>query len=107
MKRLFYILCIMQIFLSGCAKKEPSTAISEATQKEIITIQKDIEKSSCDNKNSLVARLEAIKTEVKNISLACDVEKNVLKEQVSKLKIIMASLLTIIVLSTLAIIKKR
>lgn len=107
MKKLFYIFCIMQIFLSGCAKKEPSTAISEATQKEIVVIQEDIKKSTCENKDSFIKRLDAIKTEVKNISLACNTEKEVLKEQVSKLKIIMVFLIVLVFLSIMTIIKRR
>lgn len=102
------IVLFMIIFcLSGCAKKEPSTAITETTSKEIVQIQKDIKNSTCDNKDSLIARLEGIKAEVKNIDLSCKTEKEVLKQENSKLKIIIGSLILILLASGYIIIKKR
>lgn len=102
------IVLLMVIFcLCSCSKKEPSTAISESTQKEIATIQKDIQKSSCENKDSLISRLEGIKAEVKNIDLSCKTEKEVLKQENSKLKIIIGSLILILLASGYIIIKKR
>ena len=95
------------LLLCSCAKKEPSTAISEATQKEIVVIQEDIKKSTCENKDSFIKRLDSIRAEIKNIDLACKTEKDVLKQENSKLKIIIGSLVLIIILSVYVIIKKR
>ena len=101
------VVILLIVVLCGCSKKAPSTAISETTQKEIITIQKDIEKSTCENKSSFIARLDTIKSEVNNITLACNIEKKVLEENISKLKIIIMALSLIIFLSLYAIIKRR
>lgn len=102
---LFWILILL--LLCSCAKKEPSTAISEATKKEISTIQKDIQKSTCDNKDILITRLDNIKAEINNISLACKTEKDVLKQENNKLKIIIISLSLFIVLGITLIIKHK
>jgi PBP1b-binding outer membrane lipoprotein LpoB len=101
------ILVLFLVFISGCSKEEPIATISQSTQKEVTTLQKDIEKSTCENKSSFIERLDGIKAEIKNITIACNLKTDALKQENSKLKIIMASLLTVIVLSTLAIIKKR
>lgn len=108
MKRFLIIFWLLiLILLCSCSKKEPSTAISQATQKEISTIQKDIQKSTCDNKDSLIARLEGIKAEVKNIDLSCKTEKEVLKQENSKLKIIIFSLFLFLILGITLIIKHK
>ena len=82
------IVLFMVIFcLCGCSKEEPIATISQATQKEITTLQKDIEKSTCENKGSLIERLDGIKAEIKNITIACNLKTEVLKQENSKLKI--------------------
>lgn len=106
-KNLIIFWLLILILLCSCAKKEPSTAISQATQKEISTIQKDIQKSTCDNKDSLITRLEGIKAEVKNIDLSCKTEKDVLKEENNKLKIIIFSLFIFLSLIITLIIKHK
>lgn len=95
------------ILLCSCSKKEPSTAIAENASKEIVQVQEDIKKSTCENKSSFIARLDSIRAEIKNIDLACKTEKDVLKQENSKLKIIIGSLVLIIILSVYVIIKKR
>ena len=102
-----FITLLCFLLLCSCAKKEPSSAISQATQKEISTIQKDIQKSTCDNKDILITRLDNIKAEINNITLACKTEKEVLKQENSKLKIIIVSLILILLASGYIIIKKR
>ena len=102
------IVLFMVIFcLCGCAKKEPSTVLTETTSKEISQLQKDIEKSTCENKDSLIARLEGIKTEVKSINEMCTLRYDSLKQENSKLKIIIGSLILILLASGYIIIKKR
>lgn len=102
MKCLIVLLC-----LCACSKTEPSTAISQAVQKEITVLQKDIEQSTCDNKNTLIVRLDNIKSEIENVSLACSVEKDVLKEENKKLKIIITSLIIMCVCGVVVIKKRR
>lgn len=102
---IFWLLIL--ILLCSCAKKEPSTAISQATQKEISTIQKDIQKSTCDNKDILITRLDNIKAEINNITLACKTEKEVLKQENNKLKIIIISLFLFVVLGITLIVKHK
>ena len=95
MKKLFYIFCIFTIFLSGCSKREPSTVLTEETQKEIVQLQKDIQKSTCDNKEVLISKLNSINTEVKSINTMCNLRYGELKQENSKLKWIIGFLLTI------------
>lgn len=102
------IVLFMIIFcLCGCAKKEPSTVLTEATTKEIVQLQKDIEKSTCENKNVFIAKLNSISTEVKSINEMCTLRYDSLKQENSKLKIIIGSLILILLASGYIIIKKR
>lgn len=102
---IFWLLIL--ILLCGCSKEEPIATISQATQKEITTLQKDIEKSTCENKGSLIERLDNIKAEINNITLACKTEKEVLKQENNKLKIIIISLFLFIVLGITLIVKHK
>ena len=102
---IFWLLIL--ILLCSCAKKEPSTVLTEATQKEIVQLQKDIEKSTCENKDVFISKLNSINTEVKSINTMCNLRYDVLKQENSKLKIIIGSLVLIIILSVYVIIKKR
>ena len=87
------IIILMIVFcFCGCAKKEPSTVLTEATTKEIVQLQKDIEKSTCDNKDVFIARLNSINTEVKSINEMCTLRYDSLKQENSKLKIIIGFL---------------
>ena len=102
------IVLFMGIFcLCGCAKKEPSTVLTEATTKEIVQLQKDIEKSTCENKDVFIAKLNSISTEVKSINEMCTLRYDSLKQENSKLKIIIGSLILILLASGYIIIKKR
>lgn len=101
------ILFITLFFICGCAKKEPSTVLTETTSKEISQLQKDIEKSTCENKESFIARLNSINTEVKSINEMCTLRYDTLKQENSKLKIIIGSLILILLASGYIIIKKR
>ena len=87
----FILLCL----LCSCAKKEPSTVLTEETSKEITQLQKDIEKSTCENKDVYITRLNSIKTEVKSINEMCNLRYSELKQENGKLKIIITFLLTI------------
>lgn len=90
------IIILMIVFcFCGCAKKEPSTVLTEATTKEIVQLQKDIEKSTCENKDVFIAKLNSISTEVKSINEMCTLRYDSLKQENSKLKWVIGFLLTI------------
>lgn len=81
------IIILMIVFcFCGCAKKEPSTVLTETTTKEIVQLQKDIEKSTCENKDVFIAKLNSISTEVKSINEMCTLRYDSLKQENSKLK---------------------
>lgn len=80
------IILMIALCFCGCAKKEPSTVLTEATTKEIVQLQKDIEKSTCENKDVFIAKLNSISTEVKSINEMCLLRNNELKQENSKLK---------------------
>lgn len=101
-----FVTLLIILCLCGCAKKEPSTVLTEATQKEIVQLQEDIKKSTCENKDVFISKLNSISTEVKSIDNMCKLRYSELKQENSKLKIIMA-FLVLIFLSTIAIIKRR
>lgn len=102
------IALLMIVFcLCGCAKKEPSTVLTEATQKEIVQLQKDIEKSTCENKDVFISKLNSINTEVKSINEMCNLRYGELKQENGKLKIIITFLLTIGCALIYLLIKKR
>lgn len=105
MKKLFIIMIVF--CLCGCAKKEPSTVLTEATQKEIVQLQKDIEKSTCENKDVFISKLNSINTEVKSINEMCNLRYGELKQENGKLKIIITFLLTIGCALIYLLIKKR
>lgn len=85
MKKIIYF--IVLLCLCCCSKKEPSTVLTEETSKEIVQLQKDIEKSTCENKDVYITRLNSIKTEVKSINEMCKLRYAELKQENSKLKI--------------------
>lgn len=91
------IIILMIVFcFCGCAKKEPSTVLTEATTKEIVQLQKDIEKSTCENKDVFIAKLNSISTEVKSINEMCTLRYDSLKQENSKLKWVIEFLIFII-----------
>lgn len=109
MKKLFYIFCISAIFLSGCAKKEPATVIADAIKQDVsvMTAQVDAVKESLTAEcktPAIVKQLDAITKNIQTVSTkadaevaTCEVQKDVLKEENSKLKITIGFLLLIIV----------
>lgn len=93
--------------LCGCSKTEPSTAIAESIKNDITVIEhqiKDVKDNlpkEC-NSPSVKANLTTIQENVKNIKgkvdsqvIACDTQNEVLKQENSKLKVIIVFLLTI------------
>ena len=92
------IALLMIVFcLCGCAKKEPSTVLTEETSKEIVQLQKDIEKSTCENKDIYITKLNSIKTEVKSINEMCTLRYAELKQENSKLEMTIGFLVLLLV----------
>ena len=93
--------------LCACSKTEPSTALIKTTQESIKATQETVKSldkiitPECKTTaiNSILSdvntRLSTLNKEVENIGLACKTEKDVLKEENSKLKIIITFLLII------------
>ena len=109
MKRLFYIFCISAIFLSGCAKKEPTTAIADSIKSDINIVEQQIEDfkqdlpSECKtptvkvNLTTIQANIKTLAGKVDNLDKTCLTRLDVLKEENSKLKIIIGFLILIII----------
>lgn len=101
------IICILAVLLSACSKTEPSTAIADSIKQDVTVIEKQVEtvKQSLQvecKTPAVMAQLDTIQAQVKTIStkadsatLACKTEKDVLKQENSKLKIVIVFLLTI------------
>jgi dipeptide/tripeptide permease len=94
-KKILFLSFISFSLFCGCAKTTPSISIKESTKQEIANIQEDIKVLQCDDvaKKTLTLRLETIKSDVENISLSCETEKEVYKQEISKLKIIITILI--------------
>lgn len=103
MIRILFVLAV----LVGCSKQTPTTAITETTKKEIVVLQKDIEYSTCDNKKDLISKLDNIKSEVNNILLACNSEKKILEQTISKLRIVIMAIFFCSLLFIAVIMKKK
>lgn len=90
-----YLFIFLILFVTGCANTTPSVSITETTKKEIEYTQKEIKNLKCDTqaKETLQKRLEVFKSNVENISLACETEKEVYKQQINKLKIFITVLM--------------
>lgn len=95
--------------LSGCAKKEPTTAIAENIKSDITVIEHQIQDvkdnlpKECQNP-SVKANLSIIQENVKNLKakvdtqvITCKVQNKSLKQEISKLKIIIGFLVFIFV----------
>ena len=119
MKRLFNILCILLIFLNGCAKKEPSTAIADSVKSDIIVVEKQLDDvkdnlpKECQNTtvkanlSTIQANIKTITAKVDNIDLSCKTEKEVYKQQISKLHIIICSLIAFCMLLIFVLVKRK
>lgn len=101
---LFIFLCLV-----GCASKEPSSVIAENVKSDIIVVEKQLDdlgyslstecKNSSINGNLTAIRsnLKTITSKVDSIKLACNTEKEVLKQENSKLKLAVGFLIIILV----------
>lgn len=106
MKKILFIICVSVLF-SGCSKTEPSTAIADSIKNDITVIEhqiKDVKDNlpkEC-NSPSVKANLTTIQENVKNIKgkvdsqvIACNTQNDVLRQENSKLKVIIGFLVII------------
>lgn len=109
MKKLLYIFCVLQIFLSGCSKREPTTAIADSIKSDINIVEQQIEDFKQDlptecktptvkaNLSTIQANIISLTGKVNNLNNTCLTRLDVLKEENSKLKIIIGFLILIII----------
>lgn len=102
------IIIVVCLLLCGCATKEVSTSIADVVRSEVVNLKEDLKKSTCspEDKESFTRRLDALEANIKNIPLSCSIEKDGLKREISRLKLIVFSLIILIVGGGYMIIKK-
>lgn len=106
MKKIFFI--IFFVFLAGCRATTPSEAISNSAIHELKAISSELKQieaqipSECRNafQNGLTPiyeRIDIVQGQVKNISLSCETEKEVLKNEITIRNLIILVLILLIV----------
>lgn len=111
------ILFVLLFLVCACAKTEPSTGIIDNIKKDITIIDKQIENvkdtlpAECQT-SAVKSQFENLREQVKTISakaetvdVACKTEKEVLRQENSKLKIIIGFL--ILIFAGLIVLKIR
>lgn len=106
-----YILALcLFIGLTGCKSTEVSENITQSTIQEVVEVKKVIkqieQKTPVECKSDLFlsqlqtlnTQTDSIKAQVENISLACQTEKNVLREKIKIRELIIACFIAIMVL---------
>ena len=106
------------LLLCGCSTVDPSKSITENAVKGLTDIEKSIKRiESQTNKecltDALVANLEALKSQTKiisgqveSISMSCQTEKQVLKEQITVREVLIGVLGFIVLLLGYKLIKR-
>ena len=100
---------IILILLTGCAKKEPTTAIADSIKSDIKIVEQQIEDFKQDlptecktpsvkaNLSTIQANIKTLSGKVDNLDKTCLTRLDVLKEENSKLKITIGFLILIII----------
>lgn len=113
-KYLVIILC-----LGACSKTDPTTALIKTTQESIKATQETIKnldkviapecKTTAINSiiSDVITRLSNLSKEVENIGPTCELQKDVLNEEISKLQVIIASLVLLVLGLGYALFKGR
>ena len=93
---LFKILTVF-LWLTSCASKSISTQLLIQTKENITTLKLQIKNSSCknDEKEIFYKGLDKIKNNINLISSSCEMEKSLLKEKITKLKLLLVFVLCI------------
>lgn len=114
-----YLPIICFLFLLGCKSTVPSASIANQVIQDLNSHQKAIEQldkqvtKECKSEaftatlNSLKTQTDSIAGQVKSISNACNVEKQVLEEKITVRDILIISLAGIIIFLILLVLKIR
>jgi hypothetical protein len=109
LKTHFIALCLF-MGLTGCKSTEVSENITQNTIKEVIEVKKIVkqieEKTPIECKSELflsqlqtiTTQTDSIKAQVENISLACQTEKNVLREKIKIRELIISCFIALMIL---------
>ena len=108
-KRLLQIICVFIVLLSGCSKREPTTAIADSIKSDINIVERQIEDFKQDlptecktptvkaNLSTVQANIKTLTGKVDNLNNTCLTRLDVLKEENSNLKITIGFLIFIII----------
>lgn len=100
---------IILLCLCSCSKTDPTTALIKTTQESIKATQETVKsldkiitpecKTTAINSiiSDLDTRLSTLSKEVENIGTTCDVQKEVLNKEISKLRIIISGLILLLI----------
>ena len=109
LKPYILVLCLF-IGLTGCKSTEVSENITQSTIQEVVEVKKVIKQIEqitpveCKSDlflsqlQTLNTQTDSIKAQVENISLACQTEKNVLREKIKIRELIIACFIAVMVL---------
>lgn len=95
------IIFIMSIFcLSSCSKKSLTNKLAIQTKHEITTFKQQVKNSSCkkDEKEIFYKKLNKITENINLITSSCEMEKSLLKEKVTNLKLLLLFILSVLLI---------
>ena len=117
LKTYFIALCLF-VGLTGCKSTEVSENITQSTIQEVVEVKKVIkqieQKTPVECKSDLFlsqlqtlnTQTDSIKAQVENISLACQTEKDVLREKIKIRDLIIVGFFVLIILFLVLKLKK-
>ena len=93
-------ICMVFLLLTSCALKSPTKQLVIQTKQEISTLEKQVKNSSCknDEKEILYNGLTKMKNNINLINQSCEMEKSLLKEKITKLKLLMMFILCVLLI---------
>lgn len=92
-----YIFVIAGVFLVvGCSSKQPSTLVAETAKETISAAYKTLPKEC--QLDSVKQLLDSARAQIDAVMVACGTEKEVLKEQVVNLELLIAGLIAVVLL---------
>lgn len=97
-----FLLCVL--LLCSCSGVSPEKQIANSVINNVTALEKSLP-SECKS-DGIIASIRAIKSEINDIVVACDTDKDVLRVKIEKLKAIIASLLGVIFGILLFFLKK-
>ncbi len=91
---------ILFLCLTSCAKIPISTQLVTQTKQEITNLQEKIKISSCkkNEKEIIYKKLDKIQNNMNLITSSCEMEKSLLKQKVTKLKLLLLFIIGILLI---------